>query len=1031
MDFEQSKFTGGLVLKPTPDQLNPHECQEAENVEFVREVGAVCPRRGIDKYYSRDLDADEVYWQRTLGTPGPIVRAGDRLYDGLRPVYCGLTDSPARFEEFGNHVILANGYENLKYKQSGMGLTVHTAYCYDNEYDVLVDADIADDIVLGAYVQSFLHVYGDPLGEGDAEWRCTFEWERKTIEGTDYDLSDTELVENGDFADWTTDNPDVWALVTAEDATNYVTEASGQCRIVSDGSKKMGINDNPLTSGKFYRFSIDVKAVDDGAIEIELSSRCAISNINTTGVKTYNFQATGTTFQIYRNEDGVSCDVTIDDVSVKEITEDSDDFYTSSCYESRNIETTPVDVMDVCRAVDLGLPVGQAVSGTVESASGSMKTQLLVHCEGADESTSFTDAAQSRTITANGGAQVDTGKTKVGSATLLLDGDGDYLSVAWSSAFNPGTDRFSIEFWVRFDAVPTSRTGLFSTGYANKTIYIKWDYSKIFFTHYDSSLAVGSRYLQVSANWTPAADTWYHIYVCRGWDSNDDMFAVCIDGSVVATEEEERTIEGLTGDLYIGMLEVFEGTTSLNGSMDEIRYVVGEAPYRANFTAPTSAYSTTFSGTFKYRMTNVNYDGREGNAGGFVLLEPSSEVSYLTIPISDDPQVVARNIYRTETGGATYQFLTTVSNNHSQVYEDSAPDSLLGMNLVDTQEAPPIFSEVHDRQSLLHGVEAANKNKIWYCNAFDDWDAFRITNYSLFGSNNDETVALESLGENLVGVQGTRIWRYNTEEDPEILTESFSSIGSPVGYAVINVGDALLIVDATGMYYFDAVKELKLSYKIDPLLDPTGSYTERINSSYLTNIRTGFIDDRIYVSYTRTGQTTNDRTIIYNRKFKCFEGVIQTGFTSFTTDKEAKVLLGIGTDGYVYQLETGNDDEGSAIVWNFRTKDFASELVGSSLEVKEEALSQKSRGRLLWKRGGKIRLDLNPVGETVTVQVYHDDTVRQTRTFDDASRTVHEFRVNPDYDFTRLSVKISGSSTTAQMFYGIRFVGVTVVGEGQ
>ena len=63
-------------------------------------------------------------------------------------------------------------------------------------------------------------------------------------------------------------------------------------------------------------------------------------------------------------------------------------------------------------------------------SSGTADTKLLIHADGADGSTSFTDSSASgHTITANGNAQVDTDQKEFGTGSLLCDGTGDYLSI--------------------------------------------------------------------------------------------------------------------------------------------------------------------------------------------------------------------------------------------------------------------------------------------------------------------------------------------------------------------------------------------------------------------------------------------------------------------------------------------------------------------------------------------------------------------------------------------------------------------------
>ena len=78
---------------------------------------------------------------------------------------------------------------------------------------------------------------------------------------------------------------------------------------------------------------------------------------------------------------------------------------------------------------------------------------LLLHCDGADGSTTFTDV-KGHTCTANGNAQIDTAQSKFGGASALFDGTGDYLSVADSSDWDLASSQsFTAECWYRPAAI--------------------------------------------------------------------------------------------------------------------------------------------------------------------------------------------------------------------------------------------------------------------------------------------------------------------------------------------------------------------------------------------------------------------------------------------------------------------------------------------------------------------------------------------------------------------------------------------------
>ena len=55
--------------------------------------------------------------------------------------------------------------------------------------------------------------------------------------------------------------------------------------------------------------------------------------------------------------------------------------------------------------------------------------------------------------TPSGNAQIDTAQAKIGSASGLFDGTGDYLTTPAQAGFNFGSGNFTIEFFVRFNSV--------------------------------------------------------------------------------------------------------------------------------------------------------------------------------------------------------------------------------------------------------------------------------------------------------------------------------------------------------------------------------------------------------------------------------------------------------------------------------------------------------------------------------------------------------------------------------------------------
>ena len=121
-----------------------------------------------------------------------------------------------------------------------------------------------------------------------------------------------ELLLNGDFSAWTGDNPDDWTLTPGEDGSNYITEDSGKCKLVSDGTH-IQIAQVILTIGLQYLAIIDITDVTAGGIKF---GDVGVQQLaDSTGSKEFLFTATDTDFLVKRNIGATN--VTFDNASVR------------------------------------------------------------------------------------------------------------------------------------------------------------------------------------------------------------------------------------------------------------------------------------------------------------------------------------------------------------------------------------------------------------------------------------------------------------------------------------------------------------------------------------------------------------------------------------------------------------------------------------------------------------------------------------------------------------------------------------------
>jgi hypothetical protein len=235
---------------------------------------------------------------------------------------------------------------------------------------------------------------------------------------------------------------------------------------------------------------------------------------------------------------------------------------------------------------------------------GSMRntsnTVLLIHSDTTDGSTTFTDSSASgHTITANGDAQHDTAQKKWGASSMLFDGTTDDISAPDHADWNMGTGAVTIDFWVRFAALPAASTHMGFCGQAPNAIdfyafYIKnvsGTYSLSFTYEYDNSNVI-----DFSKTWTtPAINTWYHLALIRGWGGSTSSWGICVDGKLLQTAASDGSTWNDIGDTFtVGSGQTalsFNAQKYLNGWIDEFRVVKGEAMWTSEFIPPAGPYS--------------------------------------------------------------------------------------------------------------------------------------------------------------------------------------------------------------------------------------------------------------------------------------------------------------------------------------------------------------------------------------------------------------------------------------------------------
>jgi len=263
---------------------------------------------------------------------------------------------------------------------------------------------------------------------------------------------------------------------------------------------------------------------------------------------------------------------------------------------------------------------------------------LLLHCDGTNGSTTFTDNSPSpKTVTSNNGASISTAQSKFGGASGFFDGTDDYLSISYNSDFNFGTDSFTWESWI----YPTNISGIdgiYATSGGSGVnpkfaVHLNAGTPSI---HYNN-LTNGSD-LYTTATSAVSINTWTHLAFVR----NGSNWTWYINGNSAGTGTNNTTITFTSQPTYIG----YGGEayfTPFNGYIDEVRVTKGVARYTGSFTTSSVAFPNSI-GVTQYETKYVGLIGGLNDTGsdyGIQKLDDTSlkirKMSVSGTPVSGSP----------------------------------------------------------------------------------------------------------------------------------------------------------------------------------------------------------------------------------------------------------------------------------------------------------------------------------------------------------------------------------------------------------
>ncbi len=207
---------------------------------------------------------------------------------------------------------------------------------------------------------------------------------------------------------------------------------------------------------------------------------------------------------------------------------------------------------------------------------------LLLHCDGTDGSTTFTDSSPTpKTVTAVGNAHIETDQSKFGGASAYFDGTGDYLKT--SAACIPASADFTVEFWVRLDDLSIERY-LLAQSHPSNTNAGRTAISVTAAGAFKIFVGGTTPVILSTADSLITATNSYQLRVTKA----SNVYRLFIDGILLATSSSNsQTIEQQNTSVGAYLLGL---SLLTKGFIDEIRITSGVARSTDDYTEPSEAF---------------------------------------------------------------------------------------------------------------------------------------------------------------------------------------------------------------------------------------------------------------------------------------------------------------------------------------------------------------------------------------------------------------------------------------------------------
>lgn len=283
--------------------------------------------------------------------------------------------------------------------------------------------------------------------------------------------------------------------------------------------------------------------------------------------------------------------------------------------------------------------------------------------------------------------------------------------------------------------------------------------------------------------------------------------------------------------------------------------------------APTTALTSTASGSGPLNFPDYQWVVTFGVTSGGVSVQESSagpsstplaitnqNAALSAIPVSPDPQVNQRNIYRLDSGGA-YRLVGTLNDNTTTTFSDTTADAnVTGQNLLTRDPPTPFIAACYHKDYMFgFGVPTANPSTLsdlFWANPTEPWGFNDAAQTLPAGENLGNDIAVGMTSNSGLGFMLKQRTSYGLFGDStnDFYIQKLFDIGCISAKSIALAQGVTFWLSAEGVYAFDgSAAPMYLSRRIKSFLEA--------NKSELAST-VGFYKDRCYfLSFPTLGVT--------------------------------------------------------------------------------------------------------------------------------------------------------------------------------